>query len=551
MQNIEDLTVLEIDPGPTPTRERMSLALLEAVRSDKLQQNADVVALYNGIEVAPNKPEQVDSLSVIHLGEHLDRLSAQALRKLDTQVPLETLRAVVRLALEIGREGREGQPVGTMLVVGDTRKVLTMSRPMNFNPFRGYSQGERDVRDRQVREQIKDLAKLEGRHPDPPRRRGRGRVHAHRGAGQGPDGEHGSGHPARRGGRHQRLHQGHCRRRQPVVGHRAPVPERRLRPAHRAAGPPGHLGPAPHGEPRAIHRLGHRPLKDGAVWRPVVPGGMIRRDFLVTPGTQAMSKALFTFVPLLVLAGLSGAADEDAKQIVIRWHGQSFFEIVSSQGTRIVLDPHAIEAYGRKVVQADVVLMSHLHDDHTQISVVENAKQAKVFNGLKGEKGAFRQEWNRINETIKGVRIRTIDGIGTYHDAMNGMQRGLNGVFILNVDGLRIVHLGDLGHTLSDAQLKKIGEVDILMIPVGGVYTLNGLDAQKVVEQIKPKRYIFPMHYGTLNYDYVLKPDTFLAEHKRENIRKLKVNEIKIDPKGAIPEEPLVIMLHWHGKANK
>ncbi len=162
LQDVEDLTVLEIDPGPTPTRERMSLALLEAIRSDKLQQNADVVALYNGIEVAPNKPEQVDSLSVIHMGEHMDRLSAQTLRKLDTQVPLETLRAVVRLALEIGREGREGQPVGTMFVVGDTRKVLTMSRPMNFNPFRGYSHEERDVRDRQVREQIKDLAKLEG-----------------------------------------------------------------------------------------------------------------------------------------------------------------------------------------------------------------------------------------------------------------------------------------------------------------------------------------------------------------------------------------------------
>jgi diadenylate cyclase len=162
LQAVPELTVLEIDPGPTPTRERMSLALLEAVRSDKLQQSADVVALYNGIEASDNKPEQMDSMSVIHLGEHLDRLSAKDLRKLDTQVPLETLRAVVRLALEIGREGREGQPVGTMFVVGDTRKVLTMSRPMNFNPFRGYSHAERDVRNRHVREQIKDIAKLEG-----------------------------------------------------------------------------------------------------------------------------------------------------------------------------------------------------------------------------------------------------------------------------------------------------------------------------------------------------------------------------------------------------
>ena len=156
------LTVLDIDPGPTPIRERMSLALLEAVRTEQLHNGADVVAVYNGIETEDERPEQMDSLSIIHLGEHLERLSAKDLRRLDTQVPLETLRAVVDLATEIGREGREGHPVGTMFVVGDTRKVLTMCRPLNFNPFRGYSRAERDVRDRKVREQIKDIAQLEG-----------------------------------------------------------------------------------------------------------------------------------------------------------------------------------------------------------------------------------------------------------------------------------------------------------------------------------------------------------------------------------------------------
>src|SRR5579884_636064 len=156
------LTVLEINPGPTPTQERMSLALLEAVRCDQLQQGADVVALYNGIDTGEDGSEPLDTLSVIHLGEHIERLSAQDLRKLDTQVPLETLRAVVDLAVEIGREGREGHPVGTMFVVGDTRKVLTLSRPMNFNPFRGYSPEERDIRNAIVREQIKDIAQLEG-----------------------------------------------------------------------------------------------------------------------------------------------------------------------------------------------------------------------------------------------------------------------------------------------------------------------------------------------------------------------------------------------------
>jgi diadenylate cyclase len=162
LRGLPGLTVLDIDPGPTPTHERMSLALLEAVRSEQLRTGADVVAVYNGIDVGVDEPEHIDSLSVIHLGEHLERLSAQDLRRLDTQVPLETLRAVVDLATEIGREGREGHPVGTMFVVGDTRKVMSMSRPLNFNPFRGYPPEEKDIRDRRVREQIKDLAQLEG-----------------------------------------------------------------------------------------------------------------------------------------------------------------------------------------------------------------------------------------------------------------------------------------------------------------------------------------------------------------------------------------------------
>lgn len=156
------LRVLDIDPGPTPTHEQMSLALLEAVATEKLKTGAHVVAIYNGISIEHDRAEQVDSLSLIHLGEHLERLTSADLRTLDTQVPLETLRAVVELATEIGQEGREGKPVGTMFVVGDTDKVLSMSQPLNFNAFRGYSRKERDIRDKKVREQIKDLAQLEG-----------------------------------------------------------------------------------------------------------------------------------------------------------------------------------------------------------------------------------------------------------------------------------------------------------------------------------------------------------------------------------------------------
>jgi DNA integrity scanning protein DisA with diadenylate cyclase activity len=163
MHDNPDWTVIELDPEPLPTQERMNSALLKAISEEKLQPGAHIVALYNGIaSTEQDAPEPVDSLSIIHLGEHLERMTSQDLRVLGDAAPLEVLRAVVDLATEIGREGREGQPVGTILVVGDTRKVLSLSRFQNFNPFRGYSRAERDIRNRDVREQIKEIAKLDG-----------------------------------------------------------------------------------------------------------------------------------------------------------------------------------------------------------------------------------------------------------------------------------------------------------------------------------------------------------------------------------------------------
>ena len=157
-----DWTVIDLDPEPLPTQERMNAALLKAVTDDLLQPGAHIVALYNGIASTEDAPEPVDSLSVIHLGEHLERMTAQDLRVLGDAAPLDVLRAAVDLATEIGREGREGQPIGTILIVGDTRKVLSLSRFQNFNPFRGYTRAERDIRKKDVREQIKEIAKLDG-----------------------------------------------------------------------------------------------------------------------------------------------------------------------------------------------------------------------------------------------------------------------------------------------------------------------------------------------------------------------------------------------------
>jgi L-ascorbate metabolism protein UlaG (beta-lactamase superfamily) len=261
-----------------------------------------------------------------------------------------------------------------------------------------------------------------------------------------------------------------------------------------------------------------------------------------------MARTLAPFLLLLTFVPTASAAD-----LIIRWHGQSFFEIVTTAGTRIVLDPHAIEQFGRKDVPADLVLMSHLHNDHTQVGVIPNIKKAKQFNALKdlGTDGK-RTEWNQIDEKFKDVHFRCV---GVYHDDSMGMQRGKNGIWIMEVDGLKIVHLGDLGHQLSDAQLKRVGEVDILMIPVGGVYTLNGLDAAKVVDQLKPKRYVIPMHYGTEVYDDLLSNKYFLDEEKEKGakIQKFPTNElkVKVDPKAAAPEQPTIAVLHWSGKGDK
>jgi L-ascorbate metabolism protein UlaG (beta-lactamase superfamily) len=249
----------------------------------------------------------------------------------------------------------------------------------------------------------------------------------------------------------------------------------------------------------------------------------------------------------LALGALAAPAAEPT--VTIRWHGQSFFEIISSAGTRIVTDPHGIEAYGRKLVQADIVLMSHFHVDHTRLDVIENLRQAKQINALKKVDDGKRDDWNVIDEKFKDVRIQTV---GSYHDTTSGQQRGKNGIFILEMDGLRIVHLGDLGHTLTRDQVRRIGAVDVLLIPVGGIYTINGLDAQKVVEQLKPRRYIIPMHYGTAVYTDLLSLDMtyFLDDQTMGVVRKVPSNELLIDAKAEAPKQPIIAILGWAGKGD-
>jgi len=153
----DDVDLVPLMQEPETRRQQLSQALLEAIADELLQSGDKVVALYPGFEL-----HDIDTLSVISLGEHLSKLTARDLQQLKTKVPLETLRLVVDLAVEIGREGREGKPVGTLFVVGNHRKVLKLSHEQVHDPFRGYSAKERQIRDPRVRESVKEIAQLDG-----------------------------------------------------------------------------------------------------------------------------------------------------------------------------------------------------------------------------------------------------------------------------------------------------------------------------------------------------------------------------------------------------
>lgn len=160
----------------------------------------------------------------------------------------------------------------------------------------------------------------------------------------------------------------------------------------------------------------------------------------------------------------------------IIWHGHSCFEIVTEIGS-VVLDPygdHKVPGYGKLKLKADMVLCSHEHGDHNAVDVVE----------LTGKKC--------------GIQVMRID---SFHDEDKGAKRGRNTIHILSSDGLRVAHLGDLGCQLDTDQINELKGVDVLMIPIGGYYTINTAQALTIISQINP-RITIPMHYRDGRFGY-------------------------------------------------
>jgi L-ascorbate metabolism protein UlaG (beta-lactamase superfamily) len=131
-------------------------------------------------------------------------------------------------------------------------------------------------------------------------------------------------------------------------------------------------------------------------------------------------------------------------------------------------------------------------------------------------------------------------GISTYHDPSQGSERGSNTIFTLKIDNIQLCHLGDLGHLLSDKELAEIGPVDILLIPVGGFFTIDPKEATRVAEQIKPK-IVIPMHFKTAKCGFPIAPvEDFLKG--KTNTKRPKASEATFD-KATLPQQMEIVVL--------
>lgn len=179
--------------------------------------------------------------------------------------------------------------------------------------------------------------------------------------------------------------------------------------------------------------------------------------------------------------------------------GHSSFKIKTRSST-VITDPFDPQMVGLKYsgVEGEIVTVSHDHADHNASAKVSGIK--KVINGP----GEYE---------ISGVSIM---GFPSFHDDKSGGERGKNTIYVIEADGLRIVHLGDLGHALSDELVDEIGDVDVLMIPVGGTFTIGPKEATEIVSKIEPY-FVIPMHYkvpglNPANFDKLEPVETFLKE---------------------------------------
>jgi len=241
-------------------------------------------------------------------------------------------------------------------------------------------------------------------------------------------------------------------------------------------------------------------------------------------------KKLFGVFAALFLAAFVSTAQA---QVKVQWFGQACFQITSPGGAKILIDPFSPDlGYPMPSVSPDVVLISHEHFDHNNVKMAQG--NPKIIHGL----DPVTQDWNAVDEKINDVHIY---GVPVYHfEKEADSKRGKDMVMVMEMPGMRIVHLGDLGRPLTPEQIKKIGAVDVLMIPVGSVYTIDAAGADRVIKQLNPQL-VFPMHYKTAAIKIPLDPvEKFTAGKK--NVQVIKGNEYTIDK---LPKSRQIIVLDY------
>jgi L-ascorbate metabolism protein UlaG (beta-lactamase superfamily) len=221
----------------------------------------------------------------------------------------------------------------------------------------------------------------------------------------------------------------------------------------------------------------------------------------------------------------------------LTWFGQSCFLLETAAGTRILMDPIPTSlGYAPPFeLRADAVTVSHEHSDHSHLQLVSG--RPRVLRGLTPDK----KGWMKIDDKVKEVSIRSV---GVYHDDEMGKKRGLNTIFVFEVGGVRVAHLGDLGHLLTDQQLSAIRSVDVVLVPVGGHHTIDARQATRVVDQLRPRLMVVPMHYKTdvLTIGELAPVDSFLAG--RQNVRREKTNVLDITAVKRRPSAEVVVLHH-------
>ncbi|MCD6321324.1 MBL fold metallo-hydrolase [Candidatus Bipolaricaulota bacterium] len=212
----------------------------------------------------------------------------------------------------------------------------------------------------------------------------------------------------------------------------------------------------------------------------------------------------------------------------IRWIGHSCFLITGSNGVKILTDPFDESVpYPFPQEPVDIVTVSHDHFDHAAVGRVQG--NPEVVRGV-GE------------HTAKGIAFR---GIPSFHDTEGGRKRGRNTIFKFALDGITLAHCGDLGHVITAEQQRPLEDVQVILIPVGGFYTIGPKEAMETIRLLPNLRIVIPMHFKTEAVkDWPIEPvDEFLKVVDLP-VKRLDVSEVEISP-GDLPEKKEVWVLRY------